>query len=140
MLLETDRAKGGQPHHSTRTHGEQVEPTLQEIGITKMESARAQRIASLPRRQVDNCPKYDGNKFLAPIMIDTAPAKTDLGYLRVTRSGMVAQAFAAAVGISRGRLIRLEHRRAIATPQEIAVLAGALRISEADLRQIVKTK
>jgi hypothetical protein len=50
MLAETERAKGKLkrgPVVTTSDHGET--PTLAELGLTKNEASRAQRLAALPR-------------------------------------------------------------------------------------------
>ena len=51
MLIKTDRAKGGQPYHSTGTPGVLVEPSLADLNITKKESSRAQVLAELPAKE-----------------------------------------------------------------------------------------
>jgi hypothetical protein len=51
MLIETDRAHGGQPFQATGSSLSPVEtlpPTLEDLGLTKKESALSQKLASLP--------------------------------------------------------------------------------------------
>lgn len=50
MLAATDRARGGQPHQKKPTGSTTlpVEPTLAEIGVSKRESAEAQKLAAMP--------------------------------------------------------------------------------------------
>jgi len=43
MLMQTERAKGGQPYQGpTGNKGEPVDPTLADLGLSKRESAEAQ--------------------------------------------------------------------------------------------------
>jgi N6-adenosine-specific RNA methylase IME4 len=53
MLRETKRATGGQPYQgkSTGNTGEPVETTIHSLGLSKRESAEAQRLASLPEEK-----------------------------------------------------------------------------------------
>lgn len=50
LLRTTERAKGGQPYQekSTCDGMSQVEPTLEDLGISRKESSRAQRLAGMP--------------------------------------------------------------------------------------------
>ena len=52
LLLETDRAKGGNPNLPTSNGMLPVEPTLAELGLTKRDSVDAQKLASLPKQTV----------------------------------------------------------------------------------------
>lgn len=54
MLRETKRATGGQPYQgkSTGNTGEPVETTIHSLGLSKRESAEAQRLASLPEEYI----------------------------------------------------------------------------------------
>jgi len=57
MLKQTERAKGGQPYQETPTSAQgalvEAQPTLAELGITKKESSRAQKLAGVPRESFD---------------------------------------------------------------------------------------
>ena len=54
MLAETERAPAGRPEKISRdTRPINKPPTLAEIGITKDESARAQKIAALPEEMFE---------------------------------------------------------------------------------------
>ena len=52
LLKKTERDRGGQPRQrkSTGNRKAPVEPTLDELGITKKESSASQKLASLPKR------------------------------------------------------------------------------------------
>ena len=57
ILAKMERAKGGQPHQKARKATGNttlpVEPTLDELGLTKRESADAQMLAELPQADFD---------------------------------------------------------------------------------------
>ena len=56
MLKETERASGGQPYQSTSTPRVPVEstpPTIADLGLTKNESAKAQKLADIPQEKND---------------------------------------------------------------------------------------
>jgi HTH domain len=50
LLRATERASGGQPYQekSTCDVTSQVDPTLKELGVSRKESSRAQRLAEMP--------------------------------------------------------------------------------------------
>jgi hypothetical protein len=48
MLRQTERAKGGRPTEKTCTTGVRVSTSLNELGLTRKESSKAQFIAKLP--------------------------------------------------------------------------------------------
>jgi len=55
LLKETPKAKGGQPYQSTGNKVQPVETsTLEEIGITKNQSSKWQKIASIPEEKFEN--------------------------------------------------------------------------------------
>jgi hypothetical protein len=68
LLLQTDRAKGGQPHQksykSTGNTTLPVEPTLANLGISKRESSTAQALAKLSEREF--AALLDGTRIKRP--------------------------------------------------------------------------
>lgn len=52
MLRETDRAKGGNPKLTGNVRLP-VEPTLEQIGLSKRESSEAQKLAALPAERFE---------------------------------------------------------------------------------------
>ena len=54
LLKDTPKAKGGQPYQSTGNKVQPVEtPTLEEIGITKNQSSKWQKIASITENLIN---------------------------------------------------------------------------------------
>lgn len=53
MLAETERAKGGRKQPVPSGHQLERPPTLSELKLTKKESARAQKLAAIPRDKFD---------------------------------------------------------------------------------------
>jgi hypothetical protein len=70
LLRETERAKGGQPHQKKPTGNITlpVEPTLAELGITKNESSKAQKLAALPEEDFQAV--RDGIKRLNEVRVE----------------------------------------------------------------------
>ena len=73
ILAKTERAKAGRPPKLVTAGNQLSEPTLDELGLTKRESADAQMLAELPQAEFDKIKAGTKTRTTRPHSIRSNP-------------------------------------------------------------------